>query len=170
MPDGGTFDQFESLIEEAKVNPHLRTLFISPWIPFHIPRRPGVTQKVVVAPCHGWVHVFITEGKLSLHMIQRSADMPVGVPCNMIQYAALTMVLASILECEPEEYIHSFSDAHIYVDQVPHVEEMLSREPRSLPTVTLNREITNIHQYSGDDFSLTDYNPHPGIKEIPVAT
>ena len=102
-------------------------------------------------------------------MFQRSADTPVGVPSNMVQYAALTLALAQATNTVPYEFVHSFSDAHIYVDQVPAVETMLSRESKALATVTINKNKTNIFDFRKEDFTLTDYNPHPGIKGIPVA-
>ncbi|MCI5108853.1 MAG: thymidylate synthase, partial [Candidatus Pacebacteria bacterium] len=114
--DGKTYNQFQNIIEQIKEMPHLRTHFISPWIPQYTIRGEGKKQKVVVAPCHGWVHIRVIDNKLTLHMIQRSADVPVGVPSNMVQYAALTLALAQVTGLEPYEYVHSFSDAHIYVD------------------------------------------------------
>ncbi len=169
MIDGGTFNQFKHLVEQIKEEPQLRTHFITPWIPQYMGRGKGKRQKVVVCPCHGWIHVRIIENKLSLHMFQRSADVPVGVPSNMVQYAALTVVLAHVTGTIPYEYIHSFSDAHIYVDQVPAVETMLAREARPLATVTFNKNKTDLFDFRKEDFELSDYNPHPGIKGIPVA-
>src|SRR5258708_22512864 len=89
--DGGSYNQFQNIIEQIRELPHLRTHFITPWIPQYTIRGNGKQQKVVVAPCHGWIHLRVIENKLTLHMIQRSADIPVGVPANMVQYAALTM-------------------------------------------------------------------------------
>jgi thymidylate synthase len=169
MIDGKTFNQFKHIVEQIKEEPQLRTHFVTPWIPQYIGRGKGKQQKVVVAPCHGWIHVRIIEGKLTLHMFQRSADVPVGVPSNMVQYAALTMMLAQATGTIPYEYIHSFSDAHIYVDQIPSVETMLSREPRPLATVTMDPTITDLFAFRKEHFTLTDYHPHPGIKGIPVA-
>lgn len=168
--DGKPFNQFAELIEEAKENPHLRTLMISPWIPQYIGRRKGQRQRVVVAPCHGWIHLDITpDKKLTLHMFQRSADLPVGVPSNMVQYAALTMAIAHVLRVEPYEYVHSFSNAHIFVNQLEAVEKMLSREPRKLPKVSLVNPSDSIFDFRRENFALSEYDPHPGIKSIPVA-
>ena len=166
--DGGTYNQFQNIIEQIREFPHLRTHFISPWIPQYTIRGKGKQQKVVVAPCHGWIHLRVIDNKLTLHMFQRSADIPVGVPANMCQYAALLMMIAHVTGTEPYEYIHSFSDAHIYVDQVEAVETMLAREARPFPTVTMNKK-TNLFDYRYTDFTLSDYTPHPGIKSIPVA-
>jgi len=167
--EGENFNQFDFLVRQIKEQPHLRTHFITPWIPQYIYRVAGRQQKVVVCPCHGWIHVRIIDNKLTLHMIQRSGDTPVGVPSNMVQYAALTMMLAHVTGTIPYEYVHSFSDAHIFVDQIPAVETMLSREPRPLATLKINTEKTNLFDFRKEDFELSDYNPHPGIKAIPVA-
>ena len=167
-----SFNQFFNIIQQIKERPELRTHFISPLIPQYTIRIDGRTQKVVVCPCHGWIHIRIINGKLSLHMFQRSADMPVGVPSNMVQYVALTLALAQVTGYEPGKYLHSFSDAHIYEDQVPHVKEMIYRaqyEPRRLPTVNIvNNSINDIFAFRKDDFALSEYNPHPAIKNIPV--
>ncbi len=167
--EGNPFNQFKHLVEQIIEEPQLRTHFVSPWVPQYIGRGKGKQQKVVVAPCHGWIHVRIIEGKLTLHMIQRSGDVPVGVPSNMVQYAALTMMLAHVTNTIPYEYVHTISDAHIYVDQIPAVETMLAREAKVFPTMTLNKEKKDLFDFRKEDFTLSDYNPHPGIKAIPVA-
>lgn len=167
---GVPFNQFAEVIEEARENPHLRTLFIDPWIPEYIPRRKGKRQRVIVAPCHGWIHIDITDDrKLTLHMFQRSGDVPVGVPSNMIQYACLTLAISYILNVEPFEYVHSFSNAHIFVDQMEAVKKMIDREPRPLPTIKLTNPPDDFLSFRREHFQLFDYNPHPGIKGIPVA-
>ncbi|MEK7473118.1 MAG: thymidylate synthase [Patescibacteria group bacterium] len=167
--EGGTYNQFQNIIEQIREFPHLRTHFISPWIPQYIIRGTGKRQKVVVAPCHGWIHLRVLDNKLTLHMFQRSADVPVGVPSNMVQYGALLMMLAHATGTEPHEYVHSFSDAHIYVDQVPAVETMLSREPKPLATMKMDTSVKDFFDFRKDHFTLEDYAPHPGIKGIPVA-
>ena len=167
--DGGTYNQFKNIIEQIKEFPQLRTHFISPWIPQYTIRGKGKQQKVVVAPCHGWIHIRIIENKLTLHMIQRSCDVPVGLPQNLIQYAALALAIAQVTGTQAYEYVHSFSDAHIYVDQMPAVETMLSREPRTLPTLKIISDKKDLFDFRYQDFELSDYNPHPGIKSIPVA-
>ncbi len=167
--EGATYNQFQNMIEQIREFPHLRTHFISPWIPQYTIRGEGKHQKVVVAPCHGWIHLRVLDNKLTLHMFQRSADVPVGVPANMTQYGALLMMLAHATGTEPYEYVHSFSDAHIYVDQVPAVETMLSREPKRLPTMTMDTSVIDFFDFRNEHFTLSDYEPHPGIKGIPVA-
>lgn len=169
--EGVPFNQFAGLIEETKENPHLRTLFVSPWIPQYVGRRRGVRQRVVVAPCHGWIHLDITpDRKLTLHMFQRSADLVVGVPSNMVQYGeGLIRAIAHVLDVEPYEYVHSFSNAHIYVDHLPAVKKILDREPRPSPDVTLNNPPNDLFLFRKEHFVLSNYDPHPGIRNIPVA-
>lgn len=167
--EGQPYNQVKNIVEQIKELPHLKTHLISPWVPQYTIRGKGKTQKVVVCPCHGWMHILIQNNKLTLHMFQRSGDLPIGVPSNMVQYAAMTMMIAQATGYEPYEYIHSISDAHIYVDQVPAVETMLEREPRVFPTMTLTNPTKDIFAFRHTDFELSDYNPHPGIKSIPVA-
>lgn len=170
-PDGSTFDQFTNLVNEIRVNPNRRTHFVSPWIPFYQFNNAGLGRKTTVSPCHGWVHVRVLGGKLHLHMFQRSGDLPIGVPSNMVQYGALLLMLCSLTGYEPGSYHHTISDAHIYEDQIDGVEEMLTREVRPLPTVSLTDEgkaVTDIMAFRGEHFDVTGYDPHPGIK-IPVA-
>nr|AIA17099.1 Thymidylate synthase [uncultured bacterium] len=167
--EGPAFNQFEEIVKQIKEEPQLRSHIITPWIPQYTIRVKSRQQKVVVTPCHGWIQLRIIKSKLTLHMIQMKADMPVGVPSNMIQYAALTLALAHVTGYAPYEFIHSFSDAHIYEDQIADVEEMLKREPRRLPTMTMNKVPNNIFDVRPEDFDITDYDPHPPIKGIPVA-
>ena len=170
--DGGHFDQFKHLVEQIKELPELRTHFVTPWIPQYIVRGQDKQQKVTLAPCHGWIHVRIIDGGIYLHMFQRSADVPVGVPSNMIQYAALVLMLEQLTSFEARQYVHTLSDAHIYEDQLEHVHEFLARETVAFPTVQLTeagKKVTDIHDFRGEHFELSDYNPGPAIKGIPVA-
>ncbi|PIY80676.1 MAG: thymidylate synthase [Candidatus Pacebacteria bacterium CG_4_10_14_0_8_um_filter_42_14] len=167
--EGPTYNQFQNIVEQIRELPHLKTHFISPWIPQYTIRGKGKTQKVVVCPCHGWIHLLVHGNKLTLHMFQRSGDLPIGVPSNMVQYAALLMMIAEVTSLEPYEYVHTISDAHIYVDQVEAVKTMLERDPRAFPTMKLTKKTNDIFTFRHTDFELSDYNPHPGIKGIPVA-
>lgn len=167
--EGGTFNQFKHIVEQIKEEPQLRTHFVTPWIPQYTGRGKGKQQKVVVCPCHGWLNIRIIEGKLTLHQMQRSGDTPIGVPSNMVQYAALTLALAHVTNTIPYEYVHSISDAHIFVDQIPAVEKILARESRPFPTMKINTEKHELFDFRKEDFELFDYDPHPGIKGIPVA-
>lgn len=163
------YNQIQGIVEQIRELPHLKTHFISPWVPQYIARGEGKRQRVVVCPCHGWIHILIQGNKLTLHMFQRSGDIPIGVPSNLVQYAALTMIIAQVTGYEAYEFIHSISDAHIYVDQAEAVEKMLSREPRPFPVMTLKKDTQDIFAFRADDFELSEYDPHPGIKNIPVA-
>lgn len=167
--DGGSFNQFDFLVRQIKEKPHLKTHIVTPFIPQYLYRVEGHQQKVVVVPCHGLIHVRVIDGKLSLIMWQRSGDVPVGVPANMVQYAALTLLLAHVTGNQPHMYIHMLSDAHIYVDQVDKVQGIIERDPRPFPTVTFDTTKTDLFSFRKDDFELTDYDPHPGMKDIPVA-
>jgi thymidylate synthase len=172
--EGPAFDQFAHLVEQVRELPGDRTHFVSPWIPQYQVRGEGKLPRTTIAPCHGWVHVRVLDGGLHLHMFQRSGDVPVGVPSNMVQYAALALILEQLTGYPAVAYYHTISDAHIYLDQVPAVERMLSpeREPRPLPTVRLTdagRRVSDIHDFRAEHFELSDYDPHPGIPRIPVS-
>lgn len=170
--DGGEFDQFAHLVEQLRELPGDRTHFVSPWIPQYQVRGRGKTPRTTIAPCHGWVHVRALASGLHLHMFQRSGDVPVGVPANMIQYAALLLMLEQLTGIAAVAYYHTISDAHIYADQVDSVRVMLAREARRLPTVQLTelgRKVTDIHEFRPEHFELSDYDPHPGIPAIPVS-
>jgi thymidylate synthase len=168
--EGESFNQFKYIVQQIKERPHLKTHFITPWVPQYTVRVEGRQQKVVVCPCHGWLHIRILNNKLNLHMFQRSGDVPIGVPSNMIQYAALTMMLAQATGYEPGEYVHTISDAHIYVDQIPAVEEILKRDTLPFPTVTLTNPTTDLFAFRNSDFELgDDYQAGEPMKDIPVA-
>ena len=169
--EGPGFDQFRHLVEQIRELPGDRTHFVSPWIPQYQVRGTGKTPRTTIAPCHGWVHVRVLGGRLHLHMFQRSGDVPVGVPSNMVQYAALTLMLEHLTGFEAAAYYHTISDAHVYADQVDQVQTMLDRTPRRLPTVRLSeagRSVTDIHDFRAEHFELSDYDPHPGLR-IPVS-
>jgi thymidylate synthase len=167
--EGEPFNQFEAVVQQIKELPHLKTHFISPWIPQYMFRGKGKQQKVVVCPCHGWIHFRVINNKLTLHMFQRSSDVPIGLPANLAQYGALLLMMAEVTGYEPYEYIHSFSDAHMFVDQVPKIKELLQREPLPLPKMILKNKKKNLFDYRVEDFELVDYQPHPGMWDIPVA-
>lgn len=164
------FNQVSHAIDQLKRYPDIRTVHISPWIPYWIGR--GGFQKAAVSPCHGWMFFRVIDGNLSLQMHQRSADFPVGVPANMIQYAALLIMFGHVTGYTPHMFIHSFFDAHIYENQIDKVQEMIGRTPKRLPSLKLTEEglaINNIFDFRPKHFVVEDYNPHPGMKDIPVA-
>ncbi len=170
--EGVPFNQFQHLVEQVREFPADRTHFVSPWIPQYQVRGKGKRQRTTISPCHGWVHVRVINNRLHVHMFQRSGDVPVGVPANMVQYAALTLMLSQLTGLEAGVYYHTISDAHIYQDQVDKVEMMLAREPRPFPAVELTsagRSVTDIHDFRAEHFTLTNYVPHPAIGRIPVA-
>jgi thymidylate synthase len=170
--EGGEFDQFRHLVEQLTELPADRTHFVSPWIPQYQVRGAGKTPRTTISPCHGWVHVRVLGGGLHLHMFQRSGDVPVGVPANMVQYAALALMLEQLTGIEAVAYYHTISDAHIYADQLEHVKEMTGRAERRLPTVTLTeagRRVRDIHEFRAEHFEVADYEPHPFIGGIPVS-
>ena len=170
--EGPGFDQFAHLVEQIREFPTDRTHFVSPWIPQYQVRGAGKQQKTTISPCHGWVHVRVLNERLHLHMFQRSGDVPVGVPSNMVQYAALTLMLEQLTGFEAGVYYHTISDAHVYEDQVDKVLQLIEREPRRLPTVHLTeagRNVADIHDFRAEHFELSDYDPHPAVGGIPVA-
>jgi thymidylate synthase len=167
--EGTSFNQFAEVLEEIQANPDLRTFFISPWIPQYIPRRPGKVQKVVVAPCHGWLYLRIIDEQLSVVMVQRSADLVLGVPSNMVQYAALTLALGQVIGRYPVEFVHVLLDAHIYESHIAAVQKMLSREPRPFPRVNVDSSVENLFAFRREHFQIERYQPHPGIKGLDVA-
>jgi thymidylate synthase len=169
--EGEPFDQFKHLVEQINELPELRTHFVSPWIPQYQVRGAGKRPRTTIAPCHGWVHIRVLGGHLHLHMYQRAGDVPVGVPSNMIQYAALLLMIEHLTGVPAATFYHTISDAHIYEDQVEQAKTMVLREPRRLPTMTLNelgRQVTDIHDFRAEHFTVTDYDPYAGLR-IPVA-
>lgn len=163
--EGKPFNQIIEVMRQLKERPYLRTHVITPWIPQYTIQHSDLTRKVVVAPCHGYLHIlaYPETKEISVHHFQRSGDMPVGVPFNMIQYAAFTLMVAQIMGYTARELVYTISDAHIYESQYEHVKELLSREPKRLPTVTLDPSITNILDFRPEHFTLSDYDPHPAM-------
>jgi thymidylate synthase len=164
--EGTPFNQITEVMRQLKERPYLRTHIITPWIPQYAIQHSELKRKVVVAPCHGYLHIFaFPETKeISVHHFQRSGDVPVGVAFNIIQYAAFTMMVARFMDYTPKELVYTLSDAHIYESQYDHVKELLSRKPTTFPTVTLEDSITNILDFRPEHFHLSDYNPNPAMK------
>lgn len=161
--EGEPFNQIKHVVQQIKERPYLRTHFISPWIPQYTIQHEGLTRRVVVAPCHGWIHVlaFPETKEIVVHHFQRSADFPVGVPFNIIQYAAFGLMIAQEIGYSLREVVYTFSDVHIYESQYEKVKEILAREPKRLPTVTLDPSVTSIFDVRPEHFTLSDYEPHP---------
>lgn len=150
-------DQLLNVIEEIKTNPTSRRLIVNAWNPAEI-------KDMALPPCHMMFHFYVNDGKLSLQLYQRSADIFLGVPFNIASYALLLMMVAQVTNLEPYEFIHTLGDAHIYDNHVEQINLQLSRDPRKLPKMTLNPNIKNILDFKFEDFELTEYNPHKGIK------
>ena len=159
--NGKTIDQITEVIDQIKKNPDSRRLIVSAWNVTEIP-------NMALAPCHAMFQFYVADGKLSLQLYQRSADVFLGVPFNIASYALLLMMVAQVCDLEVGEFVHTFADVHIYNNHFEQVEKQLSREPKSLPTMKLNPKIKNIFDFDFDDFILENYDPHPGIK-APVA-
>ncbi|MEK7629208.1 MAG: thymidylate synthase [Patescibacteria group bacterium] len=163
------FNQWYNLVKQIRERPWLRTHKVTPWIPRFCLQHSELQRRVVVAPCHGDVQVIILEDKMILRMDQRSGDVPVGIPSNMIQYTALLLMLAQVTGYEPYMFIHSIHDAQIYKDQVDHVKELISRTPNCFPTLKItDTSITDIFAFRPHHFELTDYHPQPAMNDIPV--
>ncbi|ODS87250.1 MAG: thymidylate synthase [Chryseobacterium sp. SCN 40-13] len=159
--DGNVIDQISEVIAQIKENPDSRRLIVSAWNVAEVP-------NMALAPCHAMFQFYVAEGKLSLQLYQRSADVFLGVPFNIASYALLLMMVAQVCELEVGDYIHSFGDVHIYNNHLEQVKKQLSRTPKALPVMKLNPEIKNIFDFKYEDFTLENYDPHPGIK-APVA-
>ena len=159
--NGKTIDQITEVIDQIKKNPDSRRLIVSAWNVAEIP-------NMALAPCHAMFQFYVADGKLSLQLYQRSADVFLGVPFNIASYALLLMMMAQVCDLEVGEFVHTFGDVHIYNNHFEQVEKQLSREPKSLPTIKLNPNIKNIFDFDFNDFTLENYDPHPGIK-APVA-
>lgn len=159
--DGNVIDQISEVITQIKENPDSRRLIVSAWNVAEVP-------NMALAPCHAMFQFYVAEGKLSLQLYQRSADVFLGVPFNIASYALLLMMVAQVCELEVGDYIHSFGDVHIYNNHLEQVKKQLSRTPKALPVMKLNPEIKNIFDFKYEDFTLENYDPHPGIK-APVA-
>jgi thymidylate synthase len=162
IPGGGTLNQFEQLLEQIRKYPNLRTHLVTPWKPYYTARGPN--RKVIVAPCHGWLHFRVINGKLHMEMHQRSADLPIGEPSNMVQYAALLLMVCQVTGYPPGNYIQSFADAHIYENQIEAMRELVTREARPLPILQLDPSVTNLFDFRVEHFSLEEYGPHPAMK------
>ncbi len=155
--NGKTIDQITEVIEAIKHNPDSRRLLVSAWNVADI-------NKMALPPCHILFQFYVSQGKLSCLLYQRSADMFLGVPFNIASYALLTMMVAQVCNLKAGEFIHTMGDTHIYLNHIQQVKLQLSREPRALPVMNINPSIKNIFDFTYADFSLENYNPYPPIK------
>lgn len=160
-PDGEEIDQLAQVVEQIRTNPQSRRLIVSAWNPADVP-------SMALPPCHTLFQFYVADGKLSLQLYQRSADMFLGVPFNIASYALLLAMVAQVTGYEPGEFVHTFGDAHIYSNHMDQVAVQLSREPRRLPWLRLNPQITDLFAFEYEDIQLEGYDPHPRIA-APVA-
>ena len=165
-------DQIKEVINTLRNNPDSRRMLVSAWNPSVLPDASVsfsdnvANGKAALPPCHAFFQFYVADGKLSCQLYQRSADIFLGVPFNIASYALFTMMMAQVCGYEYGEFIHTFGDAHIYSNHYEQLELQLSRDTRPLPKMALNPEISNIFDFTFDDFTLVDYNPHPHIKGV----
>ena len=160
-PNGQKIDQISNVIEQIRSNPDSRRLMVSAW-------NPAEVDNMALPPCHSLFQFYVSDGKLSCQLYQRSADILLGVPFNIASYALLTLMIAQVCDLEPGDFIHTFGDAHLYLNHLEQVDLQLSREPFPLPTMSLNPEIRSVFDFTYDDITLNDYQFHPAIK-APIA-
>jgi thymidylate synthase len=159
--DGKVTDQISDLIHQLKTNPDSRRMIVSAWNVAELP-------KMALMPCHSLFQFYVADGKLSCQLYQRSADVFLGVPFNIASYALLTMMIAQVCDLQYGDFVHSFGDVHIYNNHMDQVHLQLSRAPYPLPTMKINPAIKSIFDFNFEDFTLENYQSHPGIK-APVA-
>jgi thymidylate synthase len=156
-PDGRTIDQITEVVEMLKTNPDSRRLIVTAWNPADIP-------DMALAPCHCLFQFYVADGRLSCQLYQRSADVFLGVPFNIASYALLTMMMAQVTRLEPGEFVHTFGDAHLYLNHLEQADLQLARPPRALPRIAINPAVRSIFDFKFEDLALTGYDPHPHIK------
>ena len=156
-PNGKSIDQISQIIQQIKQNPDSRRLIVSAW-------NPAEVDNMALPPCHALFQFYVADGKLSCQLYQRSADIFLGVPCNIASYALLTMMMAQVCGLQAGEFIHTLGDAHIYNNHFEQAKLQLTREPRRLPEIKINDKIKDLFEFKYEDFELINYNPHPHIK------
>lgn len=160
-PDGRHIDQIQQLLDQLRKNPDSRRLIVSAW-------NVGELDKMALMPCHALFQFYVADGKLSCQLYQRSADIFLGVPFNIASYALLTMMVAQVVGLKPGDFVWTGGDCHLYSNHLEQAQLQLSREPRRLPTMTINPDVKDLFAFRYEDFVLSDYDPHPHIK-APVA-
>jgi thymidylate synthase len=155
--EGGSIDQIKQVVETLKKNPDSRRIIVSAWNVEDIP-------NMALAPCHCLFQFYVADGKLSCQLYQRSADTFLGVPFNLASYALLTMMMAQVCGLKVGDFVHTFGDAHLYLNHLEQAQTQLAREPRELPKMIINPEVKSIFDFKYEDFELIGYDPHPHIK------
>jgi thymidylate synthase len=148
-------------MEEIESNPNSRRHIVSAW-------NVGEIEKMALPPCHTLFQFYVADGRLSCQLYQRSADIFLGVPFNIASYSLLTLMMAQILRLEPGDFVHTLGDAHLYRNHLEQADLQLTREPRALPQMKINRHVTSVFDFKYDDFEIVNYDPYPGIP-APVA-
>jgi thymidylate synthase len=156
-PDGGAIDQIANVVSMIRKSPDSRRLIVSAW-------NPADVDKMALPPCHCLFQFYVAKGRLSCQLYQRSADVFLGVPFNIASYALLTLMVAQVTKLQPGEFIHTFGDAHLYLNHLEQARLQLTREPRPLPVMRLNPDVKDLFAFQYEDFSLQGYDPHPHIK------
>ncbi|MAO56787.1 MAG: thymidylate synthase [Rhodospirillaceae bacterium] len=160
-PDGGTIDQIANILKSIRENPNSRRHIVSAW-------NVAEVDSMALPPCHCLFQFYVADGKLSCQLYQRSCDIFLGVPFNIASYALLTMMVAQVTGLKAGDFVHTLGDAHLYMNHLSQADEQLTRDPRPLPTMWINPEVTDLFAFTFDDFELKDYDPHPHIK-APIA-
>jgi len=155
--DGRTIDQISNVIEQIKTDPNSRRMIV-------VAFNPGEIEKMKLPPCHAFFQFYVGNGRLSLQMYQRSADVFLGVPFNIASYALLCMMVAQVTDLVPGEFIHTLGDAHLYNNHIEQAKLQLTRQPKSLPRMVLNSEVRSVFDFKYEDFQLVGYDPDPAIK------
>lgn len=156
-PDGGTVDQIANLVRGLRTDPHSRRHLV-------VAYNPGEVDQMALPPCHAFFQFYVAKDRLSCQLYQRSADVFLGVPFNIASYAALTMMVAQVVDLKPGDFIHTLGDAHLYRNHTEQALLQLSREQRPLPRLIINPEVRDLFAFKYEDFSLQGYDPHPAIK------
>jgi thymidylate synthase len=160
-PDGGHIDQISQAVEQIRKSPDSRRIIVSAW-------NVGAIEHMVLPPCHAFFQFYVADGRLSCQLYQRSADIFLGVPFNIASYALLTMMIAQVTGLQPGDFVHTFGDAHLYLNHLEQTELQLSREPYPLPAMSINPQVANLFDFRYQDFELRGYQSHPHIK-APIA-
>ena len=160
-PDGGHIDQISEVLKQIRTNPDSRRIIVSAWNVADI-------SRMALAPCHALFQFYVADGKLSCQLYQRSADIFLGVPFNIASYALLTMMVAQVCNLKPGDFVHTLGDAHLYLNHLDQAQQQLARAPRGIANMQLNPDITDLFAFKFEDFTLSNYDPHPAIK-APIA-
>ncbi len=156
-PDGGSIDQISQVIEQLRNNPDSRRIIVSAW-------NVADVDNMALPPCHAFFQFYVADGRLSCQLYQRSADIFLGVPFNIASYALLTMMMAQVTGLKAGDFVHTFGDAHLYLNHLEQADLQLSRTPRQLPTMQINTAVDDLFDFTYDDFELQAYDPYPHIK------